>query len=159
MIYSIGYAGLTPAELLATAKQLDATVIDVRFVPKSRMKGFGRLQIMALLGDRYLWKGDVLGGIHGENKGPTSAGLKWLTDNAWAMTTEVTSRPNALLMCLEESPGECHRHSLIAVPLLKRGIDVLHIFRDELVTTSELKRSLAAGDDDQYKFRRLSLTG
>jgi hypothetical protein len=62
-------------------------------------------------------------------------------------------------MCLEESPGECHRHSLIALPLAKRGIDVNHIFQEEMVTAKELERSIKAGPRDMYKSTRFSLAG
>jgi hypothetical protein len=136
MIFSIGYQGLVgPEVLLRLATRLDATVVDVRSVPTSRKRGFGRRQLDGLLGGRYQWRGDVLGG---RGDGPTAEGLNALTTPPEALF----GHPNLVLMCMEEAPGECHRHHAIAVPLLDLGIDVQHIYRDEIVLASALQEAL-----------------
>lgn len=133
-IYTIGYQRLTPRALERIADALGIElVIDVRSVPSSRKPGFSRGALSALLGDRYEWRGDTLGG----RPGPTAAGL-----------TALAREPRrVLLLCLEEAPGDCHRHRTIAVPLAKRRIAVTHIFRDELIAASELQRAIDDGDE------------
>jgi hypothetical protein len=131
-IYTIGYECLKPARLSRIAEGLNAIVIDCRSRPVSRRPGFGGNQLRELLGDRYVWRGDCLGGMP-----PTSTtrkGIAWLS----------ALQGNCLLMCLEEAPGDCHRHSLICGPHFP---DAVHIFRNELVTARELARAIR--DDDE----------
>ena len=42
---------------------------------------------------------------------------------------------------------ECHRFHSIAVLLSRRGIDVLHVFDDEAIETTDLERSIEDGTD------------
>ena len=141
MIYSIGYARMTQADLfnLTRALGLDA-VIDVRAKPVSRKPGFGGRQLASLLGARYQWAGDTLGGLGAR---ATSEGLSLLR------RSEEKGRTIALL-CLEEAPGDCHRHGAIATALLP-DIEVRHIYMPEraIIDASELERSLRDGNDYQ----------
>ena len=52
-LYTIGYQALDPQRLAALAQHLQATVIDCRASPVSRIKGFGHRQLAELLGARY----------------------------------------------------------------------------------------------------------
>jgi uncharacterized protein (DUF488 family) len=138
-IYSIGYQRLTPPDIVSLVDKLDATVIDVRIRPTSRKPGWGRRQLESLLGIRYQWRGDELGGQVFGNHGPTQAGIQRLVD-------EAGSGAHLILMCLEENPLSCHRHHLIALPLSQRGIPVHHIVGEEiLVITSHRRRHTVAG--------------
>lgn len=142
MIYSVGYQKMTPQGLVKLCDKLDiGTVVDARSKPVSRRPGFGRRQLEELLTHRYAWKGDVLGGMA---PGVTSEGVNYLQK-----VNSAAEVGHILLLCLEEAPGECHRHHDIAPRLLKRGIDVHHIFQDHIVKASELQRSI--DDDDDYE--------
>jgi len=107
----------------------------------------GRRQLESRLGSRYEWHGDSLGGrVHGR-LGPTESGLDWLL-------TEVADEPtHTALMCLEEAPGDCHRHHLIAVPLIDRGIDILHVYQDQIVSSYDLAISMTDGSGEYPYFR------
>lgn len=142
MIYTIGYARLAPARLLEIATALDAQVVDVRRSPRSRIAGYGARQLPALLGSRYVWAGDTLGGGQ-----VTEAGL--------ALVEGLARTSPVILMCLEHSPGDCHRHHDIALPLARRGWAVRHIYEwaeddgsyaGELVEPLELQRAIDQGD-------------
>ena len=135
MIFSIGYQALTQAQLVALASRLHATVVDVRGGVRRAKKGFLVSELARALGPAYVWKGDVLG-----NKGGNCVreeGLAWLA----AQTS------NVLLLCLEEAPAECHRHSLIALPLASRGVRVHHVMGDEVVLAAELQAAIVEGRD------------
>jgi uncharacterized protein (DUF488 family) len=137
MIFTIGYEGpLTPARLLEIAEGLDALVIDVRSVPRSRKPGFSKTKLAALLGPRYVTMGHALGG---REPGVTPNGLI-------ALRTQAKER-DVILMCMEEAPGDCHRHRTICGPHFP---DAVHIFEDELFTARELTQALAAGEDGEY---------
>ena len=60
-----------------------------------------------------------------------------------------------MLMGNTESPGECNRHHTIAMELLARGIDVTHVFNDELILASELQASI--DEDREYRFKKWRL--
>lgn len=140
-IFTIGYQRLAPARLREIAEGLDALVIDCRSSPKSRMRGYGANQIRALLGERYRWMGDQLGG-RGE------------IDPAGIERLRTLSRDrNLMLMCLEEAPGDCHRHFTICEPHFP---DAVHIFEDELVLARDLTHCIENELDDYRVFGSLS---
>lgn len=136
-IYSIGYQKLELDDLKDIAEQFDAVVVDVRSVPSSRKKGFSRKALEDALGPFYVFKGDHLGG---RAPGVIIEGLNWLK----------TFSHNTMLLCMEEAPGECHRHHDIATRLLP-SIDVTHIYQNELIKASELQRAL--DEDNDYSCR------
>jgi uncharacterized protein (DUF488 family) len=148
MIFSIGYQRITPAYLDGLLRSLGAQLVDVRGGKGRSKAGFGCRQLETLLGPgRYQWRGDCLG-----NRGTnhvTENGLNWLRD-----ASEVQGR-TLMLMCMEEAPGDCHRHFQVAMGLLERGWgDVRHIYQDEVVSASELERSIREKRD--YCFLPLS---
>lgn len=53
MIYTTGYYGHQPEALKALAAALDATVVDIRFMPASRVPGWRKQALQKLLGE---WK-------------------------------------------------------------------------------------------------------
>lgn len=140
-LFSIGYQELTPASLAKLVQDLDCTLIDCRTYPSGRVKkGFSRLDLTALMGERYEWQGKQLGG---KGQGVTAAGLEWL---------KAQDGRRLMLMCMEHSPGDCHRFHGIAVPLLADGIDVLHIYEDGAIKTANLKKAIdeETGQYDYY---------
>lgn len=130
MIYSIGYSRLTPSGLARLVSELDVeAVIDVRSIPNSRRPAWAKKNLVALLGRRYEWRGDELGG-----RAPvTVAALDRLAK-------ENRQRRRLMLLCLEEAPWECHRHHSIAAPLLDRGVNVGHLWLGQLVRARDLAK-------------------
>jgi hypothetical protein len=132
MIYTLGYARLKPRRLAEIATGLHATVIDCRSIPISRIPGFGKRQLVDLLGARYEHRGDRLGG----RGATTPAGIAELGRDA--------QRRTLLLMCMEEAPGDCHRHITICAPHFPEAI---HIFRDELLLAADLQAAINTDSD------------
>jgi hypothetical protein len=131
-IYTIGYARLKPRRLAEIATGLNATVIDCRVKPVSRIAGFGGRQLAEFLGARYEQRGDRLGG----RGATTPAGIAELR----------AERRNVILLCMEEAPGDCHRHVTICGPHFP---DAIHIFRDELLTAAGLQAAIDT--DSEYE--------
>lgn len=147
-IYTIGYQKLQPADLVRICDSLRIDVVyDVRSVPSSRKKGWSRRALETLLGTRYQWRGYDLGG---RGDGPSHDEVVALHDD----------ERNVLLMCMEDAPGECHRHHAISMTLLNEcDVDCLHICGDEVVPASELDRALrdrASGGSGSYSCYSLS---
>src|SRR4051812_40806052 len=119
MIYTIGYAGMNVerlAEILTTLKV--TRLYDCRSIANSRHRGFGGRQLAARFPGLYVWMGVHLGG---RGSGPTQEGIELLAHPHGR--TQIT-----MLMCMEEAPGDCHRHRTVAVPLLQHGIDCTHVY-------------------------------
>jgi len=137
-LYTIGYQALPPARLLQIAQALDATVIDVRKTPVSRIKGYHKCHLQALLGDRYQARGHELGGIRAGVSNTTQAGIAHLR-------ADLAEGRNLILMCMEHAPADCHRHQLICAPHFPQA---LHIFEGELIEAAALEVALIDPDAD-----------
>ena len=131
MFYSIGYERITIKGLLRIIRQKKIDrIIDVRSAPYARHPDkyeFNRNQMRVMLGEWYLWKGDILGGKYGP---ASEEGILWLI--------ELPPWPGFLLMCVEYDPRKCHRYYDISKRLLHAGIDVIHLYGPEEILTSKL---------------------
>lgn len=149
-IYTLGYQGHTVATFDALVERLGVTQLcDVRGVPRSRVAGFSGKALADRFGERYEAHGATLGN-RGEGR-VSPEGLALV--GAWS-----ASRASGVvaLLCQCGAPGDCHRHQLIAVPLLERGVDLVHVYAPrgeevELIRASELQRALDADDDYEYE--------
>jgi len=130
MIFTIGYEAMSsPLELQRIASALNALLIDVRSMPRSRKPGFSKSGLAALLGPHYYaTMGDQLGG-----RTP-------VTDFGIAEVTRLSATRDVILMCMEEAPGHCHRHSAICGPHFPRAV---HIYQDELLKAESLSVAIA----------------
>lgn len=129
MIYSIGYARMTPQDLEKTLRERKIDLlIDVRSVPYSRKTGFNRKRLEEQFGlEVYIWKGDILGGKFGPVQ---EGGIDYLL--------RLDKEGKQILMCLENDPRDCHRYQDIGIRLLEHGIDVVHLHDGIEETTSEI---------------------
>src|SRR5256885_10526382 len=141
-ILSVGYQHLTARQFARIAAHVDY-IVDTRSSPLSRKPGWSGRALAEKFGEKYVWEGALLGG---RGTAVRPAGLRKLR-----ALNEQGKR--LLLLCLEEAPGDCHRHAMIARRLLP-DINVLHIWQNEVVTASELERSLL--ENDAYNYDLLS---
>jgi uncharacterized protein (DUF488 family) len=136
LIFTIGYQALSSQRLLDITEALDALVIDVRSVPRSRKPGFSKGALGDLLGKRYLTMGENLGG-----RTPITAA------SIATLRTVAAERNDVILLCLEEAPGDCHRHATICSAHFPEAV---HIYRDELFTARALDLAIARGPEVEY---------
>src|SRR5688500_5314286 len=126
-IFTIGYEGVTQAELIAALKAAGVErVIDVRAVPLSRKPGFSKNVLAAGLRDAGI---DY---VHLKALGTPAEGREAARKGQWEvfarvyaaqldtpeaaaeavrMTALAEERPSALL-CFERDPANCHRTPL-----------------------------------------------
>lgn len=132
MIYSIGYEKLTVKDLKKVMKQYHiGLIIDVRSIPYARLakQEFNRNRLSEYFGPRYEWKGDILGG----KTGPAlEAGIEYLVKQ--------NGQKSNILLCVENDPKRCHRFYDISIRLLEKGIEVIHIYNSQTVSTTELRK-------------------
>jgi uncharacterized protein (DUF488 family) len=135
MIYSIGYQRLDIAQLDAILDELGADLIDVRAVPFSRRPEFRQAALRQRYQARYIAAGHWLGGQPKgrETHQTTAEGIAWLK--------QAGERKNVVIMCMEEHPGHCHRHSLICADHFP---DALHVFQGQLYLASDLTQANAS---------------
>jgi uncharacterized protein (DUF488 family) len=133
-IYTIGYAKLTPVRLREIMDLLRMDFLyDCRSSPRTRVAGFGPRQLETFFGPIYQWRGRTLGGRATVFKETLQA----LSNQAWAGA-------RIMLMCVEESPGDCHRHHTIGAPLAAMGSNVLHVYRTEVIRAEDLQAAIDA---------------
>jgi hypothetical protein len=132
-VYTIGYQHLLQSYLVELARELRAIVWDVRRAPSSRKPGWSRAALeQAMPNGKYAWKGDLLGGDRKTYDDEVAQVGKWPTP--------------VLLLCLEEAPADCHRHKIANALETLLDVDIVrHIYRDEVVSGEELRRSIASG--------------
>jgi len=123
-IYSIGHGSRTIANLIEVLDTYKIVLlVDVRRKPYSTWnKDMYPERLRKVLGDRYLWMGDKLGGLSDTKPEGYKEGLQRLI--------ELRKRGNICIMCAELHPAHCHREYWIARDLRAMGIKVHHILGD-----------------------------
>ncbi len=122
VIYTIGHSNVSAEKLLERLRMYEIDrVIDVRTKPYSRWcPQFNKVQLEQSLAEmdiNYDWRGDNLGGL-GENINYEQT-LDWVYERA--------NHENIVLMCSEANYRKCHRYSVLAPSLEKRGAEIVHI--------------------------------
>lgn len=107
-IYTIGYQGRTLEELLASAREHKAMLIDVRIRPASRNPDFSRARLSARCGLAYRHVPE-LGNVNYKG-GPirlanAAAGVRLLTPL-------ILSGQNLMLLCVCQEWETCHRRQV-----------------------------------------------
>ena len=166
MIFTIGLGNLTnPRELATLARKLDASVIDARASLKYRRAGFGRIQLTDMLTRERVdyTHAPWLGGLPASKRDGRALPpiprplLRQLADRH-ARHASLAFMGNALLVCACGTPGDCHRHLTIGLPVEEiPGSHVWHVYNDDehgeqFIQPRELQRAI--DDDDDYEFFR-----
>ena len=118
-VFTIGYSGRKPADIKLLAEELDATVFDVRFSPRSRVPHWTRKRLSELLGDRYCHVRAL--GNRNYRGGPIE-----LEDFPAGLALIQESDRTIILMCACKDPAICHR-TTIAEKLRKVGMQVTEL--------------------------------
>jgi uncharacterized protein (DUF488 family) len=141
MIYTIGYARLSPERLHELVIRFDCTLIDVRGAPFSRKPGFSGKALRQRFGERYLYAG---------NRGLGNKNGQHVTEEGIALLKPFDGRKkrHAMLMCLEEAAWECQRHRQICGPYFPAA---MHIVGPDLFFADDVEAGLVAGPPYTFK--------
>ena len=117
IIFTAGYSGHTPAQLLAIAESLDARVLDIRFKPKSRTMGWSKDELSELLGARYMTVPEL------GNPGAFDSGPMRLADEQKGLdfVHQMAKLGRVILLCQCPDFDSCHR-KLVSEKLAARGL-------------------------------------
>lgn len=156
--FTIGHSRLELTDFFRLLEQFAIThVVDIRTNPQSRWAPqYNRKRLASSLnaaGLAYIHMGGALGG---HPKDPD------LYEDGRVIYERITKRRDfrkaiqelaqlaeahtIVLMCTEGSPEKCHRHPLIAVNLLERGLEIDHILNSGALKSA---RSLESGFSSQ----------
>jgi uncharacterized protein (DUF488 family) len=149
-VYTIGHSSHT-AERFTELLRLQGieVLVDTRSSPYSRFAPqFDRealKELVATLGVRYLYLGDVVGGRPRDQACYDDAGhvlygrvaLQPEFQEAIARIARGAAEFKVALLCSEEDPAHCHRRLLISRVLMAEGVEIAHIRGDGSVDADE----------------------
>lgn len=115
-IWTAGYAGRTPEQLLAAAVRLDALVLDIRFRPSSMRPEWRRESLARSLAGRYEWLPAL--GNKNYKDGPIL-----IDDMARGLARVRCEQRAVILLCCCRDAQTCHR-AVIARALREEGYTV-----------------------------------
>lgn len=121
-LYTFGYSGQQPEDLLALAEQLDAVVADIRFSPRSRIPQWNGGRLAKLLGDRYHHLPAL--GNRNYKGGPVEivdleAGL--------AQVADLLVHQPVILLCVCADIQHCHRRLAAETIVVRYGASLTHL--------------------------------
>ena len=121
-LYTFGYSGKQPEELLALAEQLNATVADIRFSPRSRVPQWSGGRLARLLGDRYRPLPAL--GNRNYKGGPIE-----LVDpeTGIAQVASLLAHQPVILLCVCAEVEHCHRRLAAEIIDNRYGMQITHL--------------------------------
>src|SRR5215203_3440626 len=119
-VFGFGYSGKTPHDLLAVAEDLGATVLDIRFSPRSRRPEWSRKRLSQLLGPRY---------IHVPQFGNVNfkGGPVQISDPEGGLAAFDATSGAVILVCICADSSTCHRSNVAALLGAVPGVRVVEM--------------------------------
>ena len=122
-IYTIGHSDRPLKDFINLLKERGIEVlIDIRSYPTSVWEHFTKESLEKTLkghGLRYLWLGELLGGLHEASREDYDRGVQEIL--------KLSSRNKVAIMCAEKDPLSCHRLRISSELEENYGATVLHI--------------------------------
>lgn len=147
-VFSIGHSNLSYRAFAALLRKTGVEqVVDVRSRPYSTyVKHFNYDVLKRKLGQSgidYLYLGNQLGSQNLKTRALVNSEFQYRGQHAEAAFEDGIQQLLACLrlrkvavMCVEADPYACHRHTVLAPELEKRGITMRHIFKSGLVSNA-----------------------
>ncbi len=142
-VYTIGYGGRAASSVIDQLRKADIQfLIDIRSSPYSRHQPeFSREELEGTLGAggiRYVYMGDLLGGIPREPDCYTNGQVDYAKCRSKGFFRKGMERLrhahsqglHICLLCSEAKPWHCHRSKLVGLALQEEGINVVHLLAD-----------------------------
>jgi hypothetical protein len=134
-IYTAGYAGHIPQQLLEAADKLGASVIDIRYKPRSRIAGWNAKEINQVLHESRYSLLSALG-----NVGRFEGGGMRLENEKFGLdcVCEMAKAKPVILLCSCSDYASCHR-AYVSQLLAQRGIQTQELEWPEQTGTGLIK--------------------
>lgn len=124
-LYTAGYTGIRPDDLLRTARALGALVADIRLSPRSRNPLWNQKKLQETLGERYVYLPD-LGNLN--YKGGYGQGIVIADMDSGASRLEaILQRQPVIILCACADYRTCHRKTVADYMATWYGARVVHL--------------------------------
>jgi uncharacterized protein (DUF488 family) len=127
-LYTLGYTGIKPAQLLQKATELKAIVLDTRYSPRSRAPQWNGLELQNLLGQQYQHL-PALGNINYKSGGPIEINLPKVGTQ---QVVSILAGQAAILLCACPDVETCHRRIVAEMVQAACGCEVIHLGKEDL---------------------------
>lgn len=114
-IYTTGYTGKKPGDLLALARDNNAVIVDIRKSASSRVPCWRGPELASLLGERYVHAPQL-----GNNNYKAGGDIQIADIEGGVRAVLAIEKPAVILLCACERADICHR-SVVAEALRERG--------------------------------------
>lgn len=138
-LYTLGYTGTKPEQILNLAQTLGAIVIDTRFSPRSRALQWTRLRLTNVLGTHYQHMPN-LGNINYKNGGPIQINKPDI--GVPAVVARLIIQP-VILLCVCKDCDTCHRKVVAEMVQAASGCKVVHLGIKDLTSTPQITPTTA----------------
>ncbi len=128
-IYTLGYSGWKIEDVEAVVKHLDAILVDVRMVPRSRSAVWNGSTLHNRLGDRYVW----LKQFGNRNYRGTVEQIEIADFPAGAVRLQAIAAGGRaiILLCGCPDVNQCHRKVLVEWLAQTWKAEVVHLTRPD----------------------------
>jgi uncharacterized protein (DUF488 family) len=128
-IYTLGYVGWKVEDIAAVVKHLDAILVDVRMVPRSRAPIWNGSTLHKRLGDRYVW----LKEFGNRNYKGTVDQIEIADFPAGAAKLQAIAATGRVIILLCGCPdvSVCHRKVLADLLAKAWKVEVVHLTRPD----------------------------
>ena len=155
-IYTVGHSIYKINDFISLLNQYSIdTIVDVRSLPYSKFASQYNREILKYYlkenGIYYIFMGDLLGARYEDENLLFDDGsvdfkkvqeLKSFQDGIARLDRGVSKGYNISLMCSEKEAFDCHRFGLISKVLIENGIDVNHIYPNQMLSQKILEEQL-----------------
>ena len=129
-LYTLGYTGLKPTEIVQAAERLDAIIADIRFSPRSRHPMWHGTKMQAAWGERYIHLPE-LGNVN--YKRDRGDGIILADPEAGrARALDLLARQPVILLCACVDWKTCHRRDAAELIAQRSGVDIRHLSREDV---------------------------
>lgn len=128
-LYTAGYTGLKPSDLLVAALALDAKLVDVRISPYSRVPYWIGTAMRGAWGDRY----QHIRELGNKNyKNPSEGILLVDPDEGTLKLASILKHQPAIILCACEDHHTCHRSTAAHEMEDRYAVTVVHLSKDDI---------------------------
>ncbi|MDX1994979.1 MAG: DUF488 domain-containing protein [bacterium] len=135
-LYTAGYTGLLPDDLLSAAQHLGALIVDIRLNARSRVPYWNKGPLQRAWGEAYRHVGE-LGNLNYRSGGEVALADE---EKGVAQIVELLHQQPVILLCACVDWRTCHRRTAAEAVAARVGVAVTHLSADDV-------RVLAGGND------------
>ena len=126
VLYTLGYTGIEPFQLLSLAQFLRAVVIDTRYSSRSRAPQWNGMELAKLFGKRYEHL-PALANLNYKSGGPIEINLP----NIQQVVSILTGQ-SVILICSCPDVETCHRRIVAGMVKAAFSCSVIHLSKEDL---------------------------